>query len=255
MIRLKNLSYSIGEKKILDDLHAAVQPGGITGLLGPNGSGKTTLIKILSGVLRDYSGTATIDLLEIGRQNARGLAQKVAVVPQDSYFSFPFSSLEVVLMGRYPHQKSGFSFESVEDLQIARVAMEKTDCLHLANQNIQTLSGGEKQRVLLARALAKKANILLLDEPAAHLDLKHQRELYQLLSDLSQKEKMTIMTVMHDLNVAAKYCREVLFLKEGRLKFHGKSAEVMTRHHLEEVFDLRLETFNSPHNHLFFMTP
>lgn len=253
-IQLKNLSYSIGGQKILDDISATIQSGGITGLIGPNGSGKTTLIKILSGVLHDYSGGATIDLLEIGRLKARGLAQKVAVVPQESHFSFPFTSFQVVLMGRYPHQ-NGHYFESVEDLQIARGAMKKTDCLHLAGRNIQTLSGGEKQRVLLARALAKKSKILLLDEPAAHLDLKHQQGLYRLLNDLQQTEKVTIIAVMHDLNAVARYCQDVLFLKKGRLILHGKTSVMMTLDHLEEVFDVSLETFHPPDGKFFFMTP
>ena len=240
MLQTTHLSYSLNGNPILTDVSLTVERGDFAGLMGPNGSGKTTLLRILSGVYHDYQGSATLNLLHINGLSPKGLAKTIAVVPQEAHFAFSFSAFEVVLMGRTPHRKNKM-FESEDDLQMARVAMEKTDCWHLAKRNIQTLSGGEKQRVLLARALTQKPEILLLDEPASHLDLKHQRDLYRLLIELHQKERMTLLCVVHDLRSASRYFQKLFFLKNGVIEVSGKTSEVLTAENIERVFEVPYE--------------
>jgi len=251
MLEIKKLSYAISGKQILKDVSFKIDRGEFVGLLGPNGAGKTTLLKILSGIYRDYTGAANLHLMPVKNLSPRGLAQTIAMVPQESHFAFSFSALEVVLMGRTPY-KTRFSFDSEEDLQIARVAMDRTDCLQFANQDINTLSGGEKQRVLLARALAQKPQILLLDEPASHLDLKHQMELYHLLRDLNQQDGITIVCVVHDLNMASQYFSNLLFLKDGVLLLQGPARVLMTEKNLEQVFDVSCTQLKSSDGHSYF---
>jgi len=251
MLEIKNLSYQINGNKILNDVSFKVEKGEFVGLLGPNGSGKTTLLRILSGVYRDYQGKANLNLIPVNKLSLQGLAKFIAVVPQDAHIPFSFSSLEIVLMGRTPYKKH-FAFDSDVDLQIARVSMERTDCWQFANRDINTLSGGEKQRVLMARALAQKPRILLLDEPASHLDLKHQTDLYNLLVDLNQNDGLTVLCVVHDLNVASHYFQSLLFLKEGDLKLKGKTSEIMTEANLESIFDVPCSKLTSPSGDSYF---
>lgn len=242
MISTRDLTYSVNGKPILDHVSFQINAGEFVGLMGPNGSGKTTLIKILSGGIRDHEGSATLHLLHINRLRARGLAQTLAVVPQEAHFAFPFTCLEVVLMGRHPFQKA-LAFDSDEDFQIAKQAMAQTDCWQFAERTIQTLSGGEKQRVLLARALAQKPKILLLDEPASHLDLKHQEVLFGLLKQLHQSERLTLLCVIHDLKSASEYPQRLLLLREGRLEVQGKTQEVLTEENIRKIFDVSLKKY------------
>ncbi len=242
MLQTNNLSYFINGRRILDHVSFQINSGEFVGLMGPNGSGKTTLIKILSGAIRNYEGSATLHLLHINRLKPRGLSQTLAVVPQEAHFAFPFTCLEVVLMGRHPFQKS-FSFDSESDTQIAKRAMQKTDCWQFADRTLQTLSGGEKQRVLLARALSQKPKILLLDEPASHLDLKHQEALFGLLTELHQSERLTILCVIHDLKSASEYPERLLLLREGRLAIQGVTREVLTEENIRQVFDVSMKKY------------
>lgn len=237
MLRTVNLSYSVNEKSILKNISFEVAEGEFIGLLGPNGAGKTTLLRIVSGALRDYEGVATYKLLNINQLSPKNLARSIAVVPQETFFAFSHTVLEVVLMGRSPFQRH-FAFESNEDIQIARAAMERTDCWQFANRTIDTLSGGEKQRVLLARALTQKPEVLLLDEPASHLDLKHQQSLFRLLKEINKKDGVTIICVAHDLNTASTYCSRLLLLKDGELLFQGGTRDVMNEENIEKVFDI-----------------
>jgi len=205
------------------------------GVIGPNGSGKSTLMRLLSGVLRPSSGTIQVHGQPIGTYSRRDLARAIAVVPQDTVIEFPFSVTEVVLMGRSPHLGS-FAFEGDRDLDVARRAMQHTGVLELADRSIHELSGGERQRVVLARALAQETDILLLDEPAAFLDIRHEVEIYDLLQAL-QREGKSVLTVLHDLNLAALYCDRVALLKAGRVVRTGTPAEVITYTVLTEVYE------------------
>jgi iron complex transport system ATP-binding protein len=209
--------------------------GEMLGVIGPNGSGKSTLLRLLSGVLQPSSGDVRVYGRPLAAYARREIGRAIAVVPQETMIEFPFSVTEVVLMGRSPHL-GGFAFEGDRDMQVARDAMQRTGVLDLASRSIHELSGGERQRVVLARALAQEAGILLLDEPAAFLDIRHEVEIYDLLRDL-QREGRSVLTVLHDLNLAALYCDRVALLKAGRLVRVGTPAEVITYRTLTEVYE------------------
>ena len=239
-----DLRFSYGAVPVIDDASLRVRAGEMLGVIGPNGSGKSTLIRLLSGILRPQAGVVQLDGRPLAAYSRRQLAQRLAVVPQDTPIEFPFSVTEVVLMGRSPHL-GGFAFEGDRDLEVAHAAMRRTGVIELAARSIHELSGGERQRVVLARALAQEAEFLLLDEPTAFLDLRHQVEIYDLLQDL-QGEGRGIVTVLHDLNLAALYCDRVALLKAGRVVASGPPAEVITRQTLTEVYDTDVYVDTNP---------
>ena len=235
IIVLRGVSFRYRSVAALDDVSFELRRAEILGIIGPNGSGKSTALRVMSGVLRPQAGS----VLWLGRPLAQvrraDLARQLAVVPQDTAIEFPFSVLEVVLMGRAPHL-GGFAFEGDRDIAAAQVALRRTATSHLAHRCIHELSGGERQRVMLARALAQEPQVLLLDEPGAFLDIRHAVEIYDLLRDL-QAEGMTIATVLHDLNLAALYCDRVALLKAGQLVRLGAPGEVITYATLTEVYE------------------
>jgi len=233
-IQAKDIAFSYSDQPLFDGLGVAVGKGEFVGLVGPNGSGKTTFLNILSRVLRPSRGSILIDGSDIESFSARALARKIAVVPQETGIIFPFSVSEVVLMGRAPHLQS--ILESEEDFEIAMEAMEMTGVDHLASRPVTNLSGGEKQGVFIARALAQRPSILLLDEPTAFLDIKHQVDIYDILTRLNRERGMTILAVSHDLNLAAHYCERVLVFKEGSLMFDGLPQEAITTDTIRDVY-------------------
>ncbi len=219
---------------VLRGVSLALGAGELVGLIGPNGSGKSTLLRVLSGVVRPRAGEVLLYGRCLHELSPREIARSIAVVPQDAHVEFPFSVLEVVLMGRSPYL-AGFSFEDAEDLARARAAMERTGVAHLAHRTIQELSGGERQRVMLARALAQDTPILLLDEPAVFLDLRHVVEMYDLLRELLGEGK-SVLTVLHDLNLAAQYCDRVVLLDEGAVYCAGPPGDVLTYRAITQVY-------------------
>ncbi len=235
VIELREVTFRYRSVPALADVSFTLEPGEILGIIGPNGSGKSTTVRLMSGVLRPQAGSVLLQGRPLAELRRTELARQLAVVPQDTAVEFPFSVMEVVLMGRAPHL-GGFAFEGDADVQVAQAALQRTDTLHLAHRFIHELSGGERQRVILARALAQQPHVLLLDEPGAFLDIKHAVEIYDLLRDL-QAEGMTIATVLHDLNLAALYCDRVALLKAGRLVRLGPASEVITYAILKEVYE------------------
>ncbi len=237
-IEAKDIEFGYTERPLFDGLDVAVGDGEFVGLVGPNGSGKTTFLNLLTRVLKPSRGRITVDGSDIASYPARTLARKMAVVPQESSFIFPFSVAEVVLMGRAPHVDT--ILESEEDFEIAAEAMRMTGVDHLASRSVTHLSGGEKQGVLIARALAQRPDILLLDEPTAFLDIKHQVDIYDILVKLNRERGMTIIAVSHDLNLASHYCERVLVFKEGRLMFDGPPQEAITADTIRDVYGARV---------------
>ena len=205
-------------------------------IVGPNGSGKTTLLRLMSGLVRADRGLVRVCGLDPARGARRDFARRVAAVGQSAALGFPFTVLEVVLMGRAPHVE-GFRLESAADLEAAHRAMAATEIHELAGRQFDTLSSGERQRVAVARALAQEPELLLLDEPAAFLDIKQQTSLYDLLRDLNEATGVTVVSVLHDLNLASLYFARVAMLKRGRLEALGAPAEVITYKSIREVFD------------------
>jgi iron complex transport system ATP-binding protein len=235
-IEAEGVGFRYAGKVALEDVSLVVEPGEVVGLLGPNGSGKSTLIKVLSGILPRYEGSARVDGEEVASTRRRRLAAKMAVVPQETSFSFPFTALQIVLMGRHPHL-AGLAFETAQDVERARAALERCGGAELADRTIQELSSGERQRVVFARALAQEPRALLLDEPASFLDIRHQTELYDLVRELALAEGTAVLTVLHDLNLAAEYCDRIYLLRQGRVAASGRTAEVFTYANLTAVFE------------------
>lgn len=234
-IQTRALAFGYDTRDVLQAIDIEVAAGEIVGLLGPNGTGKSTAIRILSGLERGYRGSATLDGAEISSIERRALARQIAVVPQEPRFEFPFTALEIVLMGRHPHL-AGLAFESQRDIEIAQEALKRCDVLELSNRSIDRLSAGERQRVVFARALTQEPEVLLLDEPASFLDIRNQVAIYDIVRETVEQRQVAVLTVMHDLNLAAEYCDRIYLLDEGKIVAGGPTREVLTYANLTRVF-------------------
>ena len=221
----------------LEGVSLRVERGSLTGLLGPNGGGKTTLLHLLAGVLAPARGTVTLDGLEVSAMPRRQLARRLAVVPQETHPAFDYTVMEMVLMGRHPHL-GAFALEGPADLDIAREALAATGTAPLADRAYMTLSGGEKQRVIIASALAQSPDLLLLDEPTASLDLGYQLEIATLLRRLNRERGVTQVLATHDLNLAAALCTRLVLLRGGRVVAQGATADVLTPDHVRELYNV-----------------
>jgi len=239
-LSVENLQFRYPGVPVLRDISFTVPAGDFLSLLGPNGSGKSTLLRLLDRILLPQSGSITLNGRPLSTYSRRDLARTIAYVPQDTLWVFQYTVLEVVLMGRSPHVgRSGF--ENQQDLDIAWEMMRLTDIDHLADKLITAISGGERQRVLIARALSQQPKILLLDEPNAHLDINHQVEIFQILQEQNEQHHLTIISVSHDLNLAAAFSKRTLLLgtagDQGSTMFAiGKPGEVLTESTIEEVY-------------------
>lgn len=220
----------------LEGIDLAVGAGGSLAIVGPNGSGKTTLLRLAAGELAPKTGRIEICGLDPTRSPRRELARRVAVVAAHAEVGFGYTVEEVVLMGRAPWLE-GYGLESDEDVEIAREAMHALDVAHLATRVFDSLSSGEKQRAAVARALAQRPELVLLDEPGAFLDIKHQVELYDVLFARSREAGLTVVSVLHDLNLAALYFGEVAMIHAGRVFAHGRPDDVITYANVREVFE------------------
>ena len=235
---------------VLQGISLAVGRGDFLGLLGPNGSGKTTLLKVLAGMLRPDRGEVRLHEQPLSMLPRREIARQLAVVPQETHLAFEYTVLEMVLMGRHPHLGT-FELEGPDDLAIARSALAATGTSDLEDRPFSTLSGGEKQRVIIASALAQSADLLLLDEPTASLDLRYQLEIASLLVRLNRDRHVTIVLSTHDLNFAASVCRTLVMLRGGQVLASGDTRVVLTREAIARLYDVDAEVeFNGPAGHL-----
>jgi iron complex transport system ATP-binding protein len=231
-----NLGMRYGAAQVLSGVNLRFEFSQLTALAGPNGAGKTTLLGILSRLRRDFSGECTYRGQLLAKWRHDAFAREVAYVPQSLRSEFPFSAEQVVLMGRSPHVSA--MFESEQDRQAAARAMTLTDTTHLRSRDFRTLSGGEKQRIILAAALAQDPKVLLLDEPTSSLDLSHQIALYRILQDLCSSG-MLVISVTHDLNLAGMYADRLILLRAGRVAADGAPASVMQPDNIAQVFEVR----------------
>ena len=249
IIDAQNIFFSYAIKPIMDGLALTIDEAQIVAIIGPNGSGKTTLLKIITGTLVPNSGQMLIDGKDTRLWSRKDLAKMVATVPQETASTFSFYAEEIVLMGRFPHL-SNYQFEDKKDYRIVHEAMEKTDTLAFANRRFDELSAGERQRVLIARALAQEPKILLLDESTVFLDLKHQMQFLAFLRQLNVTQKLTVIFVTHDINLAAQHAGKIILLYCGKNYAIGNPAEVITAANIKEVYDVDIVVDQNPQNGL-----
>lgn len=247
-MKITQLNFGYGDKPILSDVSLELRCG-LTALVGPNGSGKTTLLRLMSGYLKANSGSIYIGNREISSFQPRGLAKKIAVMSQEEEIPFSLTVMEYVLMGRLPYESSYFN--AVESRQKALDALSQVGVLDWQERVVQSLSGGEKQRVMLARALVQDPEILLLDEPVSHLDWSWQKKSLELIRELSKKR--IIVSVIHDPNLVSFYFDSVIFLKKGQIVDQGVVGKILNQHILKTVFDIDFAVYSNAEGHSLFI--
>lgn len=236
MIHLDDVHVAFDETIVLDGVTFAVESGQFVALVGPNGAGKTTLLRTINGLISPTSGRVTVDNHPVEALSSRELSRLVATVPQDTSLGFDFSVRDVVAMGRTPH-RGRLDRATAADREAVTTALKRTAVHEFADRPVGTLSGGERQRVMLARALAQQTPVLLLDEPTASLDLKHQIRTLSMARSLANENK-TVLAAIHDLDLAARFCETVALLHDGHIVAHGPPADVLTADRLETVFGI-----------------
>lgn len=247
MIRIERLTFRYADRTLFDGLDFNINKGEIFSIIGPNGCGKSTLLRLLRGTLKPEQGQITWDGQNVDSIPTRIMARNVAVVPQTMHIDFPYKVHEVVAMGRYPHRKNLLSFNSQTDEQAIRHALAVTDIVNLSERPVTQLSGGELQRVFLARALAQSADVLFLDEATSHLDIDHRLELSELLVRLNREQGTTIVQISHDLDMASAMSDRILLLNEhGDVVCIGTPEEAMTSERLRRVFRVNVKVDKNP---------
>ncbi|PKM50547.1 MAG: hypothetical protein CVV02_10600 [Firmicutes bacterium HGW-Firmicutes-7] len=239
-ISIKQLEHLYGNRKVLKNIIHEFEKGQFYGIIGPNGSGKTTLLKLIANLLKPSNETIWISGQDVTTLREKVRAREMAMVPQIFNIDLAFSVEEIVAMGRYPYKK-GLGDLTENDQAVIYQALDKTNLLNNRLRDVNTLSGGELQRVILARAIAQQTSILLLDEPLSHLDIHHQIDMLNLTKKLSKEEDKTILCVMHDLNLTMKYCDQVLLLSDGEIYASGKTKEVLTEENIRSVYGINAE--------------
>jgi len=245
LLYARDVHYAIGDTPILMGVNFDLNAGELVGLIGPNGAGKSTLLKVISGLWPGARGQIELAGRPLRSYRAREIARLVAHVPQSTHLEFPFTAREVVLMGRSPHL-GRFQMESEADRMLAERAMQTTGTLHLADRLANTLSGGEQQRVVIARALAQQPRILLLDEPTSNLDIKHQIGALKLARDLAHQQKMGVVAAIHDLGLAARTCDRLALMVGGQIIADGTPETVLTPARLAEAFEIGAQVYRDP---------
>ena len=235
-ISAKDIHLSYGAKEILKGVDIHSENGEFVGLIGPNGSGKSTLLKCIYRILKPNAGQVFLDEEELRAMSIKESARKMGVVAQHNYYNFEFTVREVVMMGRAPHKKA-LERDNAEDYEIVEEALKTVGMEEFAQRSFSTLSGGEQQRVILARALAQQTPCLILDEPTNHLDITHQLQLMRIVKNLSA----TVISAIHDLNIAAMFCDRIYALKEGRIIARGTPREVLTKDFIRQVYQVDAE--------------
>ncbi|MGZ3524579.1 MAG: ABC transporter ATP-binding protein [Thermodesulfobacteriota bacterium] len=235
MIEVNSISFRYHDDWVLEDVSFRAERGEFVGLIGPNGSGKTTLLKILYRLLTPQKGEILFELVPMKKMERADIAKRIAVVAQETHLLFPFSVLETVLMGRSPYL-GHLMFENEKDLEIARKAMEWTKIVPFSERHMDELSGGERKRVFIARALAQEPEVILLDEPTASLDIQHQIDFLDLILTLNRERGLTIIMASHDINIASEFCDRLILLQRGRIYQMGTPEQVITKENIETVY-------------------
>ena len=240
-IEVRDVTVSLSRKKIVRDVSLKVRENEFVGLLGPNGSGKTTLLKSIYRVLKPENGVILVDGDDLKDMSYRESARRMGVVSQFNNLSFDFTAMDMVLMGRSPHKRA-LARDTEEDYRIAEDALRRVDMLAFRDRSFLTLSGGEKQRIILARALAQQVEMLILDEPTNHLDIKYQIQIMDVVKSLG----VGVLAALHDLNLTLMYCTYVYVLKDGRIVAHGPTEEVITEQLIQDVYEVDCSVARNP---------
>ncbi len=255
LLEVRNLSHQfkkqLDNQPVLRDVSLTVNPGDFLGILGPNGSGKTTLLRCISGVLKPFQGSIVLEGRELGDLSTMEIARIISVVPQGVETNFDFTVTEFVTLGRLPFLKP-FQGETPEDYAVVEWAMEVTGVTALAERGFRELSGGERQRVVVAQALAQQPRLLLLDEPVAHLDISQETEIFNLIHSLNKEHGIAVVVVLHDLNLAARYCESLLLIKGGAVYARGLPSEVLTPATILDVYRTHVSVVEN-HGNRYFM--
>lgn len=238
-LEARDLSFGYQNRLVLTNLSFSIGTGELVALIGPNGSGKTTLLKLLLGLLPPKSGQVSLHDLPLQSYPMRERAKTIAYVSQQPALTFPLTSFELVSLGRYPHA-SRFNFSNA-DFAAVETALQETDSKHLRDRRFNTLSGGEKQKILIARALAQSARVLLLDEPTLHLDLYYQLQILAALKQLCAQQRMTVISVLHDVNLVSLFADKALLLSGGTLRAFGPVAEVVNETNIRELLGVDMK--------------
>lgn len=239
-LNVNDLRFSYSKKEILKGISFKAERGEVVGILGQNGCGKTTLLRCINASLIPGGGNVMLDEEDVKSLSKKEIAKKMAFVTQTTNITFPFTVYETVMMGRYPRIGS-IDAESDNDINIVYNAMKDTGILQFADRSINELSGGERRRVLIARALTQEPEVLLLDEPTLHLDINHQFDLMELINKLAKEKKLLILIVTHDIILASRYCDKMILVENGKIYQMGKTADVASPGNFREIFEIDSE--------------
>lgn len=253
-IEVENLKFGYKENLVLKNIFFNIKKGMFLSIVGPNGSGKSTILKLLNNIYYPESANILIEGKDINSFKKKDLARKMALVPQDTIINYEFTVEEVVLMGRHPYKRR-FERENKNDFKLVEEALKLTNTFYLKDRMITEISGGERQRVLIARALAQEPSIILLDEPTAHLDINHQVEILNLLQKLNKEKGTTIVLVIHDINLGIRYSDEIIMLSEGEIIGRGTPEKVITKDNIELAYNLKVAIDRNKHTDKIYLTP
>ena len=235
-IKAENINITLEKNNILKGINIEVDNKELVGIIGPNGSGKSTFLKCIYRVLKPSDGAILLDKVDIKNMTVKESSKRLAVLSQHNNYNFDFTVKDIVLMGRSPHKKF-MERDNKEDYDIVNDALKKVEMLEFKDRSFQSLSGGEQQRVILARALAQQPQCLILDEPTNHLDIKYQLQLMRIVKNLN----IEVIAAIHDLNIAAMYCDKIYVLKDGEIIKYGNPKEVLTQKLIKEVYEVDAE--------------
>lgn len=253
-LEIKNLEFGYNENLVIKGVSFNVEKGKFISIIGPNGSGKSTLLKTINHLYNPTKGSILVDGVNINNMKKRDIAKKIAMVPQDTVVDYDFTVEEIVLMGRHPY-KGRFQKEDEGDFNIVNESLEMTNTLKLKKRLITEISGGERQRVIIAKALAQKPSIILLDEPTSHLDINHQMDILNLLKKLNQEQGTTIVLVIHDINLAARYSDEIILINKGQIWDMGKPEHIITNENIESIYNLKVAIEKNKYTDTTYITP
>jgi iron complex transport system ATP-binding protein len=242
---INSLSFRYSTSPVINNITLAIDDAEFVTLVGPNGAGKSTMLKLMAGLMPQFDGSIAFMDRAIGEYSASELARKIAFVPQETHVAFPFTTEEVIRMGRLPYRKSFLFDAQSDDVHVSR-AMALTETGDLAGKTFNQISGGERQRVVLASALAQTPSVLLLDEPTVYLDIKHQLHFYEILKRLNRQEKMTVVAITHDINLAARYAGRMIAISNGAVVADDAPEKVLTTETLYEVFGITADILERP---------